>query len=209
MSASDTPPFHPPSDGALDLSGLLGVDFVNTIVRIGGSPVDLLATPEALSWWMSRAGGGALEPLLPHGWPDRRRLGREAVALRQALTELFGSVGTGSTLPSPAAFVVDRALRGAEASFRLDASAPADDTAFRPTARRSFHRRGSLAPLTPIALSAVETAASVDPSRLRSCDAPDCRRWFVDTSKGGRRRWCSMARCGNRMKAARYRERHG
>jgi predicted RNA-binding Zn ribbon-like protein len=28
---------------------------------------------------------------------------------------------------------------------------------------------------------------------------------FLDTTKNGRRRWCDMATCGNRAKAARHR----
>jgi predicted RNA-binding Zn ribbon-like protein len=30
---------------------------------------------------------------------------------------------------------------------------------------------------------------------------------FIDHSRPGRRRWCSMERCGNRAKTARYRQR--
>src|SRR5690606_23867005 len=38
--------------------------------------------------------------------------------------------------------------------------------------------------------------------RLRQCEA--CSWLFLDTSRGGRRRWCSMATCGNRAKARRH-----
>ncbi|MFF0223732.1 CGNR zinc finger domain-containing protein [Streptomyces sp. NPDC004629] len=37
--------------------------------------------------------------------------------------------------------------------------------------------------------------------------APDCRCAFHDTSRGGAGRWCSMAACGNRIKARTCRER--
>lgn len=40
--------------------------------------------------------------------------------------------------------------------------------------------------------------------RIRSCEHDDCTLWFVDTSKAGRRRWCTMDRCGNRAKAQRH-----
>ena len=43
-----------------------------------------------------------------------------------------------------------------------------------------------------------------DPARIRRCDHPDCVLHFYDTSKRGDRRWCSMAGCGNRAKAARH-----
>ncbi len=41
--------------------------------------------------------------------------------------------------------------------------------------------------------------------RLRICPGPGCRGRFLDDSPAGRRRWCSMAVCGNRSKAAAYR----
>ena len=43
--------------------------------------------------------------------------------------------------------------------------------------------------------------------RVRPCDHHSCVLWFLDTSKAGRRRWCSMERCGNRNKAQRHYER--
>ena len=66
---------------------------------------------------------------------------------------------------------------------------------------------GLSALLAPIARSAAHVVTDVEPARLRLCAAADCETWFIDTSKGGRRRWCSMARCGNRTKAARHRRR--
>ncbi|NEJ40784.1 CGNR zinc finger domain-containing protein, partial [Rhizobium ruizarguesonis] len=35
----------------------------------------------------------------------------------------------------------------------------------------------------------------------------DCTLFFLDTTKSHRRRWCSMALCGNRMKVAAFRSR--
>jgi predicted RNA-binding Zn ribbon-like protein len=47
------------------------------------------------------------------------------------------------------------------------------------------------------------------PERLRKCANPDCVLWFLDTTRSGTRRWCSMTACGNRLKARRhYRRRH-
>jgi predicted RNA-binding Zn ribbon-like protein len=40
---------------------------------------------------------------------------------------------------------------------------------------------------------------------LRRCDG--CGELFLDDSRGKRRRWCSMERCGNRAKVAGYRAR--
>jgi predicted RNA-binding Zn ribbon-like protein len=43
--------------------------------------------------------------------------------------------------------------------------------------------------------------------RIRICDNDTCRWIFYDESRAGRRRWCDMASCGNRAKAARHRAR--
>ena len=40
--------------------------------------------------------------------------------------------------------------------------------------------------------------------RVAACANPDCVLWFLDTSRPGTRRWCSMAACGNRDKAIRH-----
>jgi predicted RNA-binding Zn ribbon-like protein len=42
------------------------------------------------------------------------------------------------------------------------------------------------------------------PDRIRRCAHVDCVLWFLDTSRNGTRRWCSMAACGNRAKAQRH-----
>jgi predicted RNA-binding Zn ribbon-like protein len=43
--------------------------------------------------------------------------------------------------------------------------------------------------------------------RLRACAAADCGYFYLDTSRSGNRRWCSMQRCGNRAKVRAHRER--
>ncbi|GLY68156.1 hypothetical protein Atai01_47750 [Amycolatopsis taiwanensis] len=45
------------------------------------------------------------------------------------------------------------------------------------------------------------------PGRLRPCANPECRLFLIDHSKPNRARWCSMAACGNRMKARRHYQR--
>ena len=46
-----------------------------------------------------------------------------------------------------------------------------------------------------------------DTSRLRICENPQCHWVFKDTSRTGKRKWCSMRSCGNRAKVARHRAR--
>ncbi|MEV5975021.1 ABATE domain-containing protein [Streptomyces sp. NPDC051921] len=43
---------------------------------------------------------------------------------------------------------------------------------------------------------------------LRRCEGPGCRRCYLDTSRGRRRRWCSSEVCGNRARVARHRAAH-
>ncbi|MFI1964808.1 CGNR zinc finger domain-containing protein [Streptomyces pathocidini] len=43
--------------------------------------------------------------------------------------------------------------------------------------------------------------------RLRRCEAPDCRRAFVDLSRNRSRRYCDSRTCGNRLHVAAYRQR--
>ncbi|SEH81324.1 Conserved protein containing a Zn-ribbon-like motif, possibly RNA-binding [Mycolicibacterium rutilum] len=42
------------------------------------------------------------------------------------------------------------------------------------------------------------------PGRLRPCANTECRLFLLDRSKPNTARWCSMAVCGNRMKARRH-----
>lgn len=44
--------------------------------------------------------------------------------------------------------------------------------------------------------------------RLKLCNADDCRWAFFDRSKNRSSRWCTMASCGNRAKARRFRKQH-
>lgn len=45
------------------------------------------------------------------------------------------------------------------------------------------------------------------PERMRECDGPTCTYWFHDNTRNNRRRWCSMAVCGNRAKVKAHRAR--
>src|SRR2546429_3235352 len=58
-----------------------------------------------------------------------------------------------------------------------------------------------------VARSAAELITQGDPRRLRKCANPTCRLMFYDTSKSGRRRWCSMQLCGSRAKVRAFYQR--
>jgi predicted RNA-binding Zn ribbon-like protein len=57
------------------------------------------------------------------------------------------------------------------------------------------------------AVLAWDALRTTRPGRLRPCENPDCALFLIDHSKANRARWCSMAVCGNRMKARRHYER--
>lgn len=48
---------------------------------------------------------------------------------------------------------------------------------------------------------------AADPRRVKACGGEGCVLWFLDTTRSGTRRWCSMAGCGNRAKVHRHRAR--
>lgn len=58
--------------------------------------------------------------------------------------------------------------------------------------------------LAAIARSAAEILVEGQNARVRTCANPGCGLFFCDTSRTHRRRWCSMAVCGNRHKVASF-----
>jgi len=61
--------------------------------------------------------------------------------------------------------------------------------------------------LAPLAEQAGELIATGDFTLVRQCEHSECILWFYDRTKSHRRRWCSMALCGNRHKVAEHRKR--
>ena len=51
------------------------------------------------------------------------------------------------------------------------------------------------------------SCGGTSPGRLRPCANDECQLFLIDHSKPNRARWCSMAVCGNRLKARRHYER--
>lgn len=60
--------------------------------------------------------------------------------------------------------------------------------------------------LVPVIESAADALVHDELKRVHRCAAPRCGRVFYDASRNGKRRWCEMATCGNRAKAARHRK---
>ena len=71
--------------------------------------------------------------------------------------------------------------------------------------RRRWRSPESL--LQPIARELADVICNEDFNLIRACEGHACTLMFVDHTKSRRRRWCSMAVCGNRAKQAALRER--
>ncbi len=170
------------------LSGRLSLDFANTLAGRGGSEVELLASVSELGGWLHQAGLTAPSPSVGTYQLQEARKLREAIA-RAALA---ASGGTG--LPPQEVAQLNAGARYPVAP-RLDAEAGAvswDAAQAVPGA------------LARIARDAVELLGT-ERSRIRTCARPGCGALFVDSSRKGNRRWCSMQGCGNRAKVATYR----
>jgi len=185
-------------------AGNLALDFLNTTPIVDGRAVEWLATPSDLEAWLAAAGAsprrGVVRALPAR---ERTRLLAEGHALRETIGELARAKRAGRRPGKGALDRINRVLRAQPRSVELRLSGPAG------VERRAVSRpTGSLALLEPIAAAAADLMTGTDADRLRQCDDPTCVLWFVDTTRNGRRRWCSMARCGNRAKvAAHYRRR--
>lgn len=58
-----------------------------------------------------------------------------------------------------------------------------------------------------IATICAELIANQPSEQVQKCENPACTMWFNDSKRGPKRRWCSMAICGNRAKVAAHRAR--
>jgi predicted RNA-binding Zn ribbon-like protein len=61
--------------------------------------------------------------------------------------------------------------------------------------------------LLPVARAIADLICSDDFTHVKACEGPSCTLLFIDRTRGHKRRWCSMAVCGNRAKQAAHRER--
>lgn len=61
--------------------------------------------------------------------------------------------------------------------------------------------------LASVARDAIDLLSGDMTKRLRKCADDHCSVLFVDMSRPGKRRWCAMNGCGNKVKKAAYRKR--
>jgi predicted RNA-binding Zn ribbon-like protein len=168
------------------------LNFVDTVdPRIGPDAEDFLGSAPALSAWAEYAGLARNVRVTSAGY-------LRALELRETLYRVFLDVAHGRS-PRP----VDlRRIHAAHAEAFGHARLTQDADGFRYAVPASA---GVDAILWPILQSAVELLA--EPERVKECPGEECGWVFLDTSKNGTRRWCSMSSCGAREKMRRYRAR--
>lgn len=185
-------------------SGNLALDFLNTRKGVGPDASDGASSPAALLEWLVSAGlltGVHLEELRASP-PEARILLAEAHRLRQEIRAAVDAMTRGQPAPERSLMTLNRVLESRSASLQIIRH----DTGLALVEAMEAGPVRSL--LSPVAEAAAHLLVDGDATRIRQCHADDCGWWFVDTSKNGLRKWCSMARCGNRAKAATHYRKH-
>ena len=122
--------------------------------------------------------------------------------LRESMRAIFGSIVNEKSFPASWVEPVNEILRITEGHDELVLHHGAWSLEF-------VAREGGLEwLLAAIARSAAELLVEGSRAPIRRCANPSCRLFFYDDSRTRRRRWCSMAVCGNRHKVAAFLRRH-
>jgi predicted RNA-binding Zn ribbon-like protein len=186
----------------------LAVDFANTAYSPGDPTGSLHSWSDLIDFLELRGGvapgDGAL--LRAMGETDARRCAAafaQAMQLRETIRAMLGAMASKRSLRAQWVSEVNQALAwGAGASRLLR-----QDTRWR--LGFSPGSAGPLRVLGPVAHAIADLAASGRSVEIGKCANPRCILYFRDRSRTRRRRWCSMAVCGNRMKVAAHIRRHG
>jgi predicted RNA-binding Zn ribbon-like protein len=191
-------------DGFLFVGNHLALDFLNTKPVLADGAKELLPDVDALARWLVASGALARQrgKSLAEKWgktPQAAAFLRELLKFRERLRATV--LRQEADFSVSAAFIVELnsllkqhpsriALRRKGKKLDLDAS---------------FDLEKPNDVWAPIAISVAELLSSAPAARLRKCEA--CVVHFLDTSKKGSRRWCSMNICGNKIKVAAYQQR--
>ena len=171
-------------------SGNLALDFVGTLGERRDARTEHLHEGADVAAWLVEAGVLDAPPST-----DGTTLG-EAVALREALFVVVEHLldEPDGTLPGSALDLVNAvaAVPPPEIALQTDR-----------TLARSGSWRAGLSAVARDGLALVD----LGDAELKWCADPTCTHPFLDRSRGHRRRWCEMAGCGDRAKAAAYRAR--
>lgn len=192
-SLPDTPHSAPQAeerDGFKFRSGRLALDLPATLAfRLKAEPRDLLATPEDLGRWLVAAG---LVPDRVAGTEADLLAARE---LREVLYRLAWACIHNEPFETRDLAIVNRWAAEPLPIPQLGAQG------------LTWTGHGVRASLAAVAKDGVELFGGPLAPRVRNCANIGCAILFVDTSRSGRRRWCSMSACGNKAKVGAFRQR--
>jgi predicted RNA-binding Zn ribbon-like protein len=201
-------PDRPP---AFFISDHLALDFLNTAASPRGVLIEWLSDGKDLVRWLEEA--NAIEAGAAAKMRELRRDALDEVArqARQFRKWLRGFVTArmGKPLRATAAAVapLNELLGGINSFQRVEATRRDIEDWRRMQLRRvqRWENPGEL--LDPIVWAAADLVCNQDFRLIRSCEGTACVLLFLDRTKAHARRWCSMAVCGNRAKAAAHRAR--
>ena len=114
-----------------------------------------------------------------------------AKRLRQGIWEAAHQRAAGRAVPAATVRVINTAAAQAPLAPELDAGATTARWAEPVTATQA---------LASLAREMIDLLSGSPANRIRECSGDNCPLVFVDSSRPGQRRWCSMERCGNRSK---------
>jgi predicted RNA-binding Zn ribbon-like protein len=195
-----------------DLIGLAdhpGLDFLNSTGISGRNRIELLGDGQAYLTWLR------LEHLIDASDADVV-VGRfspaevdaaaaEAVALREWLRPVVAAWAGASASPMFPRHVRDHLNEILATDHQYRQLDETGDGA--PVLRTRRHWEQARQLLVPPAEAAAQLLNVGDPALVRNCEGHACTLWFYDRTKSHRRRWCSMAVCGNREKSRNHRAR--
>lgn len=183
----------------------LCLEFVNTRYWRGSDPPtetlnaphDLLAWCEANRAHLPKTVAKIAAHWRAHPGAAQRALS-ESVEIREAIHGAFAEVASGRRPSAASLAPLNRALAQAPGRSTLQ---PGDDgLAWTLPAMDA----GVPTVLASVLWSAGDLLMSGRLDRVRRCASDKCRWLFLDDSRGGTRRWCTMSSCGNRAKAHRH-----
>ena len=173
-------------DSAGGVVGLVQA-YVNTLELQDG--LDDLNSPNTLHDWLVARG------LIEAGATVKASDLKHAIALREAIRGVIGFNSGGVLYPVDVA-----TLNGAATASRLRPRFGPDGKA-----RLEPEEPGVVGAMGRLVAAVFAAMAEDDWARLKLCSSGACRWAFYDRSRNRSSRWCTMALCGNREKARRFR----
>lgn len=201
MSRPRTKQYPVWKDGFLFLGNQPALDFLNTRPVQNGVALELLPSFGVLLRWFQAANllSSCQAARLREQWGETGRARRVVEAtqrLRENLRREILAWERGGSVSSSTVDELNRLMADHPMRTRLKATGRTSSTEL------YFEPRQPEDLFAPLAHGVATLLTNVDRKRVRKC--AQCVLHFLDTSKKGTRRWCSMQLCGNRQKVAAY-----